>query len=287
MALKRFVFLTLILPLALFLLGCLPVSAQESKSEKKQAVHPDAAAVQRLLQLADDSSITNLKQALIYAKEALHTAGEKKYLKGQADAYLRVADLTIAIGNSDSISTLCQRAMELYQHLKDPEGVAACQATRGYYAYLHGNLAEARKYYLPSRQYYQSVKDPKGLARLQNEFGLLHWTEGNYPAALTCFQQAILIYERINDRKSYSYAENNLGLIYLDLRQDSLALRHFHRSLAMDQARGDEIGISLAYGNIGEAYQHLKKDSLALYYFQQSLTLSRAPGKSGRYCLLP
>ncbi|MGB1017314.1 MAG: tetratricopeptide repeat protein, partial [Nannocystaceae bacterium] len=109
---------------------------------------------------------------------------------GQANVWLRRADLALLSGDYAAGDNALSQAASLYRDHKAEAGLAATEHLHGDLARNQGNLEDATKHYQEALELYRKLGDRTGEASVTTSMGKLLLARGEKQAATKSFEQA-------------------------------------------------------------------------------------------------
>ena len=138
-----------------------------------------------------------------------------------------------------------------------------------------GNRANALIYYQKALDLFESLKDMEKIASVEMNIGVLYEEQKNLMGAEKYFKKALLSAKKIHNDTIISASYNNLANIYSERKEYKKALDYISKSLALSRKTNDLNTVAMDLNNIGDAYWNLGKCSLAADYYYQALQLAR------------
>ncbi|WP_027881180.1 tetratricopeptide repeat-containing diguanylate cyclase [Meiothermus rufus] len=209
-----------------------------------------------LIRLASAWSARDVPRALELAQQAIAEARAAGYTSGEASAYFELAWAHHNLGNQAQALDNFQKALLLYQELRDPKGTADSLRGLGIVHDSLGNYEKAMEYFVENYRLHQSQGDLSGQASTLNSIGIICSKNGQLEEGLAYYRQSCALARQLGERR----------LIYMTLSNMGIALKNLGR---FDEA---EAVLREALEQIG-ALEHLSRGSvlnnLALVYEHQ------------------
>ena len=258
--------------LAIFTSGLSAQSAVDSlETELSQAVGTQKSDL--LIALAAQVISVDQEKGLQYAQQALQTANEFDYMKGQAEALSY-------LGLGHSLSRDDEQAVVYFQKALELSGIDEFDITGNTYFWLGtsyrnlGKNSEAFKAVRTSLTIYSKQNNKPGRADALNSLGMIFWRTGKYDRSLVRFNEALTLRKSLGDTSLTAATYNNIGVVHYQRAHYELALNNYLASLRLREKIGDKKGVALVLANVGKTYKDLGKIDEAMNYFMQSLTAS-------------
>lgn len=120
---------------------------------------------------------------------------------------------------------------------------------------------------------YEEIKNKPGVFKCYDNIGSIYSYEGNYTKAIEFYNHALKVSEQLtqNQRQSsVTILENNIGYAYMKLGDYSNALDNFNNALKLNENNEDKFNKLYLFDNIANTYLELKNYKEALEYALQS-----------------
>ena len=128
----------------------------------------DTTRVKRLVNLSNNLSNSDFKNAIQYANEALDLASKVNFIKGKAKAYNSLADAYWFHSDYEKAQQYYFKAYRINDSIHDQKAVAFSLYNIGWILCIQQHNYESDKYLYQSLQIYQSIKDTSGLLSIYN-----------------------------------------------------------------------------------------------------------------------
>lgn len=169
--------------------------------------------------------------SLLYAKRALQSAEQAKYIKGQIVGmnYIGVA----------------------YRN--------------------QGDYSTASEYYFKALRLAELSKNYEQIGYSQINIGNIYLYQKNYTEALNFFYAALKVADKTQDIKMQAYVYLNIGRAYRAKEEFEKAIEYYLKTLKLRERLNDKPGIATSLADIGEVYRLQKNYPKAIEYFEQAL----------------
>src|SRR5690606_26159803 len=154
-------------------------------------------SLQALLQTASDTTEVNLLNELAkqywriqansaqqYALEALNTAQQIRYQKGEAEAYRILGWSFNNQGNQDQASLYLKRAIRIFEQIRYDPGLAAALNNLGVVSYYSGNYEEGLHAHRRALTIFRRLDNQEAIGSVLNYIGINYQSQGNYEKAI-------------------------------------------------------------------------------------------------------
>lgn len=234
---------------------------------------PTAKRIDILNRLTDDLLRNKNDKAEKYALQAINELKDAKYPKGEAKAYLNLAEIYTMRGNYDMAMIEIGKSKDVLTGLNMYDEL-------GYILCLKGNifrrkmLSEASmKSYIDAIRNFEKDNCKDGLAKAYSGIALLFMGLKDYKKAVEYHKKALVINIEIHDRLKTSMTLGNLGIVELRLKDYDGALRYHFKSLKALQGLNDSARIAFIYNDIGAAYLYKGNPKQAISYLNKSISI--------------
>lgn len=222
----------------------------------------DTTKIQKLIQLSNAYSSSNLREALNYADQSLvlaEQAGSDKFL---ADALFNAGNISFMIGAYEVATQYFFRFIEIEKKANNRKMIAFGLTNVGGIQLQMKHYVEAEKYFNQAVAIYNSLNPESGEAAvfpevisIYNNLGIIAKEKGNYPKAIDLYNRGLdlaLMLSVKDDQLAALY--NNLGNAFLLSDRPKEAYSSFMRALNLRKAIGDKAGCASSYSNLGDYY---------------------------------
>lgn len=250
--------------LCLFLISSFFLFSQKEKkiNELKSEIATsknDTDRVIGLVNLSNNLSSSQFKEAIAYANEALAISVKNRYVRGQNFAYNSLADAYWFHSDYDKAQYFYFKAYRLSDSIHDEKGIAFSLYNIGWILCIQQHNYASDKYLYQSLQIYQSLKDTFGLLRIHNAIASYyvdrcHSKDGGrkyFDSAIVYFNKGI---ECAKSSKMYSdlgRIYGNLGDLFYQEKDFKTAMYYNEKSLAIHQNVQDSSSIMICFLNMG------------------------------------
>jgi signal transduction histidine kinase len=250
----------------------LSATAQPAYTER------DSIAIYQLLDQADELDFAGLQEdALKTVREALRLSREKKMLRGEGFANLKMADLFLKKSDYAQLESHYKEGEHIGNLLRDSFILGLTFHQRAQYTLITNKLDETIRYLNKALGFYSETNHTLYVAGVANELGFVQEKKGLYTEATAAYLKAVRLFERIESEKELANTLNNLAIVYYRLNEKEECLRRFKQCLAIQQRIGDVKRMAATAGNIVTVYTPINLDS-ALHYQNIALEYAKRSG---------
>ncbi len=262
--------------------------------------------------------LIDAQESMRLSRETWRMSEENKYERGLAESARTQAYCYWRLGQLEQARACCETALEKFQSLDLPRGVAESLSVCGliswhksdYDGALHlqmDALRLSREHHAPDLEsailgyigniFLKQAKFDDAVAQHQfslkiaeslphhtlkafalSNLGNTYQRLGDYRRALDCLSAALALYGDLGSRHGKLVALTNLGVVYAALGDFSKALEHYVQSLELQRALKDLHTEASILNNIGSIYYKMSDYERALDIFQQSYALFKTQG---------
>lgn len=219
------------------------------------------------------------ERALAHCKSALDLMEKVADLKGQAEAYAEIGDITFKQGQDwDQALTYLELSLDRWEQVGNVRGIVrACN----YLGRLHASRSEweqALRYLGKSRDLASEQDDRQALARALYHIGDVHFCQGEWDQALATYRHSLDLYKQINAPDGIIEGLNGIGQVYEGQGKWDEALAQFEESAQLCEEFGNELRRGETLISIGHVHEERGVWSTALEYYSQARDIAEGIG---------
>lgn len=196
----------------------------------------------------------------------------------RAKAYSSLGNLCIDLGNLDRATDAYTRALELWERIDAPYGIANTLNGLGLVDWYRGDNDLARQRHERSLEIRRRLGDRYGEANSLTNLGNAIKDAGDSVAARPYHEQALAIRAELGDRAGVGYSYLNLGDVERRLGDADAARGMFRKSLDAFRDVGDRLGLGYALQALGMADRLGGKPDQARTHFREALSIRMGLG---------
>ncbi len=170
------------------------------------------ARTELLIRLASSWSFTDARRAFELAQQAIEKARAAGYIPGEARAYFELAWAHHNLGNQAQALDGFQKALLLYQELRDPKGTANSLRGLGIVHDSLGNYEKAMECFVENYQIHQSQGDLSGQASTLNSIGIICSKNGQLEEGLEYYRQSCALARQLGEQRLTYITLSNMGI---------------------------------------------------------------------------
>ncbi|HKO79284.1 MAG TPA: tetratricopeptide repeat protein, partial [Chitinophagaceae bacterium] len=226
----------------------------------------DSVRIYKWLNKADEETVTgSLDTAMKYANLALQVSKEKKMLRGEGFAKLKVADILFQKESVVNVNEFYGESLRIGAQLKDSFLMALACYQHGQYIMYKDQYEEAEKLFNKALALKFEKEQSYYTALVYNDIGYLFGLKNELEKQVDWFLKAIRLYEKTENLEGLATTTNNLGSVYAKLGNNTKALEYAKESAAMREKIGDIQGLASSYENMSRLYWVTSLDSASKY----------------------
>ena len=180
--------------------------------------------------------------------------------------------------NPDSAIYFAQQAIDFARKKNLKKYEALCISVKGGGFYLKGDFIKAMDLFRKSLDLYEEIKDKEGIANSLSNMGNVYNEQGDNARAIDFFIRCLKIREERGDKQSLPSSLSNIGVVYWDMGDKEKAMQYFLKSLEQDKSVQDKKNTANVYNNIAEIYKAQGQFRTSLEYLNKSLKIREAEG---------
>lgn len=196
----------------------------------------------------------------------------------RAKAFSRLGNLCIDLGNLDRATEAYTHALELWERIGDPHGIANTLNGLGLVDWYRGENGSARQRHERSLEIRRQLGDRFGEANSLTNLGNAIKDAGDSVAARPYHEQALAIRMELGDRGGVGYSYLNLGDVERRLGDAHAAREMFRKSLDAFRDVGDRLGLGYGLQALGMAERLGGKPDQARAHFREALAIRMGLG---------
>ena len=213
--------------------------------------------------------------AFILAEELLSYGLDNNYPRAQAAGYTLQGVSWVNRGDYPQTLDYYTRALEIYEQIGDPGGIAGALNNVGTIYHNQGDYSKALDYYIQCLE----TSEQNRTANTLGNIGLIYDIQGDYPMALDYYKQSLEVNKQMGDQNQTANVLKNIGDIYMYQGDYPKALDYQTQSLEIYKQIGHQIGIASTITNFGLIYYKQGDYLKALEYYNQSLEINEQIGE--------
>ncbi len=261
-----------------------------------QKSNPKIDSLERVLKTATDTNkvntymelarllvASNPDKALEYAEVAQKEANLRGFVKGEAQAYTALGAITNRKGDAEKALKFQNKALEIYQNIKDKKGIANALSNIGNIYDVKSNYPLALEYYQKALNIREETKDEKGILSSLNNIGAVYTKQANknpdakelYEKSREYYSKGLPIAKRTKNEALEASLLNNIGGTYHNQEDYEKALDYRLKALKIYQRTNNKIYLINSYNSIGGIYLKLNDLEKAIEYQFKSLEIAK------------
>ena len=200
----------------------------------------------------------------------------------QGGLFYSFGTANLLVGNFFEAINAYEKAIPLYQALKDSVKTSKCLNNIGVAYYETGNHSEAVGYYIESLKIKEALGDSVAIASTKGNIGVVFHELKDYENAIAYFEEAEKIYREIGKEEKLGNLYNNLGLVYKDFGELEKAKKFYQKAIELATASEDNYVLTSALGNMGNIYLKEELTDSAFHVMMQAAEIEEQEGWQGQ-----
>ena len=260
--------------IVIFICVCMPdlLFSQAYTSE-------DSIRIYKLLDQADEADMAgNLDRSMQFAKDALSLSKERKMLRGEGFALLKIADLRLKKEGGKGISLLFSEPERIAKQINDNFLLGLTYHQMGQYYRDQSQYPEAKEHFLKAVVCYKAANETEYEAIAYNDIGYIQDRSGEYEKAVEMYLNAVRLFEKLGNKKEEANTLGNIAISYYKFGKKEEAIQLFKKSAAIRESIGDMKGLTATYGNLVTTYTSLSQFDSAYKYQKMAVAYAEKTG---------
>lgn len=235
----------------------------------------DTIKIKRLINLSNNLSSSEFKEAIKYANEALDLSSELNSIKGKVNAYNSLADAYWFHSDYNKAQEYYFKAYRINDSIHDQKAIAFSLYNIGWILCIQQHNYKSDPYLYQSLQIYRSLKDTIGLLKIYNALASYYVDRyGNEKNKKPYFDSAIAYFNKgIECAKSAHYFNDlgriygNLGDLFYQQKDFNTATFYNTKSYEIHQKINDSTGMMICLLNMGLCEIEINQAETAIQKF--------------------
>ena len=238
----------------------------------------DSIRIYKLLSEADNLSMAgSMDAALNSAAMALQISKQKKMLRGEGFAGLKIADIKVQQSDTGNMEPYYTSALRIGSQLKDSFMMALAWYQQGQYIMYDGRNEEAEKLFHKALSFYFEKVQSNYTGLVYNDMGYMFGGKGDLENQVNWYLKAVRVFEKTGDDAGLATTTSSLSSVYFSLGNIPDCLRYVKRAIAIRERIGDIQGLAYSYGNLSRFFVNTSLDS-AIRYQQLAMQYAEKSG---------
>lgn len=226
----------------------------------------DSLQIYMLLDKADQESVTgSLDKAKFIAEEALQLSRQKRMLRGQGFAELKVADIKVQQSEEAGLLQHFSNAQRIATTLRDTFMLALGYYQLGQHHLFRERLDSAEWLFQRALGTYFEKQQSSYTASIYNDIGFLHGQRDEFEKEAMWYLKALRVHEKTEDLNGMAITTNNLANVYHHIGNREKAFSFAREAVAMREKLGDIQGMCVSYENLSRMFWEVSLDSASKY----------------------
>lgn len=258
--------------LLLFWCFCMSFAVQAQSYTKA-----DSLRIYAMLDSADEAD--EMPQAMQLAKRALALSQQKKMLRGEGWANLKIAYLLVENTENAEVKEYWDKGIQVANKLGDGFMMGIAQAQQGKFYMYNNDLDKAEAFFQQSLKTYFEKEQTKYTAILYNDIGMLYGKRAQREKEVEWYLKAMKLHERIGDLHGWANSAGNLGNTFYRLGKKEDAVRYAKEALRVHEKNNNAAGMATVSGNLSTMLATYNQLDSAIVYRQKSMKYGSINGQ--------
>jgi adenylate cyclase len=210
----------------------------------------------------------DLEEALAAYFKCAESAGRANYARGEASAYISIADVYGSSNNYENAMFYYRMAIAALRKSGDPEALGAALLNVGDEFRENKNYDSAFIYFKEAGQAFEKTDNENAKALILGNLGMVYAAKGEKDIAENNFNKAIQMLEKLEDYSPICTYLLSLSSIYFEKGDPEKAISFAQKSLNLAQQYGFKDEISDANLKLSELYEKTGNVDLSFKYYK-------------------
>ena len=188
------------------------------------------------------------------------------------------------IEKHDSALIFFNKALFIYDKLKDEEKKANLWLEMGYCSYYSNKVQNGYTYLNKALGYYTKTKNWRNVSRSYQNLGSLFNYAEEYDKAIDYYKKAVEVCQNNNiyDKLTAIYA--NMASVYHNLKDYDKAIENYKKILPEFEKKEDPYSYGVTLNNIGLSYEQKEDFNKSIYYYEKAYQIFKKLNKKNTEC---
>jgi len=218
-----------------------------------------------------NKALGNLEEALSSCFKSAEAARNVKYVKGEATAYIAIADIYSKLNNHENAMYYYRQAITILRTFGDPQFLATALFNAGDEFRSRSKYDSALYYFQEAGPLFEKVNSITGKAYTLGNIGMLYAIKGNDSPAEKNLNNAISMLEEIGDYAPICDYLLSLSDIYSGKGDLDKSINYADKSLKIAQQYGFKDQISNSDLKLSGLFSKKGNSELALKYYKDHI----------------
>ncbi|MCD4708231.1 MAG: tetratricopeptide repeat protein [Candidatus Sabulitectum sp.] len=246
----------------------------ENELEKLRLESPGLELTVTLNKLAYACLHSDPRTAEVHALEAQSLSINLGFPVELAKSDTTLGRINQEAGNFPEAMSYCRKSMNIYEELRDGNGMASVNGTLAAIYWSQGMIDKALEHFLESlRQKQECDASHDELANCHFNIGSCYCSLNRFDLAQASYEYVLKIWEKSGELENLAYIYNNIGTLYGKKKELDKAREYFQKALDFRKDLGDKKGMASTLSNLGSLHKDLGDNESALSFYNRSLEL--------------
>lgn len=249
---------------------------------QKNAVR-DTLSVYALIASADElAGIGRIDSALKINNKAIEQSRTLKFVRGEAYAVLKTAELLFKKSENKDVHRYDSMALKIALQIQDAALLAAVYHQMGLHAGYFSKHKEAISFYEKALKAVYEAEQSSNTASVYNSMGQAYMELGDFENQMLWQTKALTLYEKLGDDEGIAQALNNISGLYYELGKKQEAIRSAKRAVLIRERIGEYAELATSYNNLSQIYLLADSFQQAQHYGELGLKYSDLSGSKNK-----
>ncbi|MBS4064256.1 MAG: tetratricopeptide repeat protein [Chitinophagaceae bacterium] len=220
--------------------------------------------------------------AVYYGNNALLESSRLKFIRGEAYAHLKIAEIFYRKSQFQVLGLHDSAALKSGLLLKDTMLIALSYFQLGQYFAELKKYAEAEQLFLKSLALKFEKEQGDYAAYVYNDMGSLYGFTGAIEKQVDWYLKAVRLHQKNKNEYGLAQTYSNLNDSYYELNQFYEAINYGKLSFALREKLKDYPGLAISCNNLSQTYLRVDSVQQAVYYQELGLKYAEQSGLPSR-----
>lgn len=227
------------------------------------------------------NAVSEYDSASKYCQLALNVSTQKKFLRGEAHAHIKIADILLNKRQLQAVAAHDSMSLKAGLQLKDSLLIGLSCYQLGLLATYQDRFSEAQTLFNKSLQVYFEKDQSTTTAVIYNDIGYMYGQMSNLDKQMEWLLKAQRLYDINGDLAGTAQTLNNIATGLNEAGRTAEALPYVKRSIEIREKLGNKMSLALIHNNAAQFYMKLDSLDMAIKHQQAGLKYAEQTGLDG------